>query len=739
MTDARPNILLVDDDKDILSFMEAALHTIGASCILCEDGAKALALIEEKKKDFFNLIILDCLLPKMHGFDVLKAIKSNQRTYHIPVIMISGIYKKRTYREDLIDNKKANGFLLKPFTTADLLNEIEPYINTEIMQQDSQKHKQEDDDSAYYGATFDELPEDDIPDIPDITEKAEPSGPVQAEKAIPSTGKLSEYPFSEIIRILCSTGSTATIKLVREDEKKIVLIKDGSFIWAMSNMIMHTLEHIMFMEGSLSLEQYFYFSKKAFGKQKEHINSQDILSTVSEGEKKALLRKQMQNIITDTFRWYDGRFIIENSLMKLASIEDIMMSTHEIIKNGVMSIKNWEVLKISFGSLQARFKYNKSCDLGKLKLIFSPEELALLKEVSNNMSLADILKSSSKPDFETLRLLYAFSVLGAIEPVSTEVHSKITFSSGPEHVSEEKPPSAPKKEEEQDIEERLEDDTITTYKVIRHDTTQRIPRPASTQVETVKEQKQSTPGPIDHFYDSVINEKNPLKILDISQGDSKDDIKKKYAKLVKEYHPDKYHNKVDTDTYNKLVAITDLLNKSFKAVIERYDDLFEKKQVDFKDFKPSEDSAQASAEDDARLKQQKEQISRNLFIKGRNAIIKKDYQAAFSSFRYLNSLDSENPEYTGYYGIAAYYVNQKTLAFELLSKVAESNINNPDLYYFIGKVYAERNQKTKAREFFNKALTFDPLHEPSQNALDNIDSPGKGSKDGSFLKKIFKK
>ena len=722
MTDKRPNILLVDDEKDVLSFMEAALQTIGANCILCEDGNKALALIEENKKDYFQLVILDCLLPKMHGFDVLKAIKTNKRTYHIPVIMISGIYKKRNYREDLIDNKKANAFLAKPFTAADLLNAVEPFISEQL-------NLTGEEDFSGYQETFDELP-DMEPFEPPPAEHAPEASP--EERAVPSRGSLSDIPFSEIIRVLYLSGKTATLKLAREGEKKIILLKDGRFVWAMSNMIMHTLEHMMFSEGSLSLEQYYYFSKKAFGKQKEHINCQDILSTVSEGEKKALLRKQMQMIITDTFEWYEGHYIVENSLMKLSSMEDIMLSTYEIVKEGVLAINNWEILKKFFQSLQIRFKYGRNQDTAQLRLAFSPEELAVLKLMDNSTTLTGILKASPRPDFETLKLLYAFCILGVINPVNDNSFTTLSFENKPEETL--KPPPR-----EPEPESALDDETETTYRVIRHSTTQETARVnvSSTEVQTLKHNKPKSP--IGEFYQSIINEKNPLKIIGVTPGDSRDTIKHRYASLVKTYHPDRYHNKVDTETYNQLVAATDLVNKAYKAVMERYDELAHQKQVDFQDFKAEDEPAQKSPQDDARLRQQKEQISKNLFIKGRNALIKKDYQTAFSSFRYLNSLEGENPEYIGYYGISAYYVNQKTLAFDLLSKIADSNTNNPDLYYFIGKVYAERNQKTKAREFFNKALTFDPLHEPSQNALDSLDSPDKGSKDGSFIKKLFKK
>lgn len=665
------NILLVDDDKNILNFMEAALKTIGAECTLCEDGQTALNLIEEHNKDHFQLIILDCLLPKVHGFDVLKTLKSNPRTIHIPIIMISGIYKKRTYQEDLLKNKRANGFLLKPFQTTDLLNEIEKYTG----------HK------AYYS----EEP---------ITEEEEAPAPPE-KKELPTKGKLSEFPFPEIIRVLIHNNSTSTLKLVRESEKKIILLKEGKFLWALSNMIKHTIEHILFVEGALSLEQYYYFSQKASSKQKNHIKSRNILSTYSEGERKAVLRKQMSRIIIDTFNWYDGYFIIEDQMPALSSMEEIFLSNEEIIKEGISNIHNWEIYKNSFGSLHTKFHYSERQNPEKLKLTFSLDELLILRYIKENLPLAEILKQSSKSDFETLQLLYIYTILGIIKPEHEDFYTSI----------------------------KEEPEEITTYKVIKHfssPTTTHTSKPQTTKVETIPK----TPG-VENFYNKIINEKNPLKVLGISSTDSKESIKKKYTTLIKDYHPDKFHNKLDKASIDKLTKIIEIITHAYKTVIEKYDELSEKKPIEIETSAPVQ-------EDDKALKEQKAAISKNLFIKGRNALLKKDYKTAYSSFRYLNSIDDSNIEYSGYYAVSAYYTGNKTTAFELINKVKNSGASNPDLYYFIANIYIDRKQLDQAKEFYNLALTFDPFHEASQKALDTLSNPDT-SKDSSFFKKLFKK
>jgi len=81
-------ILLVDDDSDILTSMQAAFEPTGASIDTASDGNRAVELAERNAPD---LVILDMMLPKRSGFLVLEKIKSKKPRNAKPfVIMITG-------------------------------------------------------------------------------------------------------------------------------------------------------------------------------------------------------------------------------------------------------------------------------------------------------------------------------------------------------------------------------------------------------------------------------------------------------------------------------------------------------------------------------------------------------------------------------------------------------------------------------------------------------------------------
>jgi len=88
-------ILLVDDSKFLRLATERALARAGYDVSTAEDGEHALRMAREKRPD---LILLDMLLPKMTGPDVLKALKESPDTASIAVVVLTGLSHKNAAR-----------------------------------------------------------------------------------------------------------------------------------------------------------------------------------------------------------------------------------------------------------------------------------------------------------------------------------------------------------------------------------------------------------------------------------------------------------------------------------------------------------------------------------------------------------------------------------------------------------------------------------------------------------------
>jgi len=100
-------ILLVEDSKFLRIATERALTKAGYQVISAGDGEEAVAQATAKLP---NLVILDMLLPKLSGPEVLQKLKANPATAHIPILVLSSLSGKN---EDKLIKEGATAFLEK--------------------------------------------------------------------------------------------------------------------------------------------------------------------------------------------------------------------------------------------------------------------------------------------------------------------------------------------------------------------------------------------------------------------------------------------------------------------------------------------------------------------------------------------------------------------------------------------------------------------------------------------------
>ncbi|GAI43054.1 unnamed protein product, partial [marine sediment metagenome] len=79
-------ILIVDDRSEVVELVKVTLEGEGYQTIDASDGREALEKIGKEKPD---LILLDIIMPKMDGFEVLRNLKDDSNTKDIPVIMLT--------------------------------------------------------------------------------------------------------------------------------------------------------------------------------------------------------------------------------------------------------------------------------------------------------------------------------------------------------------------------------------------------------------------------------------------------------------------------------------------------------------------------------------------------------------------------------------------------------------------------------------------------------------------------
>jgi len=117
---AKRKILVVDDESDILYFLELVLRERGYDVVIAAGGVPALAAVRRELPD---LILLDIMMPQMDGWEVLKLLRVDPKTAGIPVAMISA----RTDPKDRVQGLQegAVDYICKPFSLDELLAKVD--------------------------------------------------------------------------------------------------------------------------------------------------------------------------------------------------------------------------------------------------------------------------------------------------------------------------------------------------------------------------------------------------------------------------------------------------------------------------------------------------------------------------------------------------------------------------------------------------------------------------------------
>ena len=117
-------ILVVDDEPPVREIYSKEFSKAGYKVVLAEDGEEGLL---KAGKDLPDLVLLDVMLPKMSGIDVLKALKKNELTKRIPVLMLSNLGEEHIIREGF--GLGADGYLLKvSYTPSQVVEECRKFL-----------------------------------------------------------------------------------------------------------------------------------------------------------------------------------------------------------------------------------------------------------------------------------------------------------------------------------------------------------------------------------------------------------------------------------------------------------------------------------------------------------------------------------------------------------------------------------------------------------------------------------
>lgn len=119
----KQTILVVDDEQDLLDLIEYNLKKEGFDVLKAEDGKQGIKIA---RKHSPNLILLDIMMPKMDGLEVVEVMRNDEDLKRIPVIFLTARGDEKTEVEGL--NKGGDDYITKPISTTKLISRIKAVL-----------------------------------------------------------------------------------------------------------------------------------------------------------------------------------------------------------------------------------------------------------------------------------------------------------------------------------------------------------------------------------------------------------------------------------------------------------------------------------------------------------------------------------------------------------------------------------------------------------------------------------
>jgi CheY-like chemotaxis protein len=120
-----PLVLCADDDRDILALLALRLERAGYRVAQAVDGEQALVLARELHPD---VLVLDVMMPRMTGTEVLAALRADESTAGLRVVLLSARAQETDIERGL--EAGADAYLAKPFQAPELLEVVARLVGT---------------------------------------------------------------------------------------------------------------------------------------------------------------------------------------------------------------------------------------------------------------------------------------------------------------------------------------------------------------------------------------------------------------------------------------------------------------------------------------------------------------------------------------------------------------------------------------------------------------------------------
>lgn len=121
---AAPTVLVVEDDPVILRLLEVNFELEGFGVVLAHDGVEGIEAARSERPD---IIVSDIMMPRMSGIELVQALKADEATASIPIILLSAKAQTGDLKSGM--DAGADDYVTKPFEPLDLVDRVNALLS----------------------------------------------------------------------------------------------------------------------------------------------------------------------------------------------------------------------------------------------------------------------------------------------------------------------------------------------------------------------------------------------------------------------------------------------------------------------------------------------------------------------------------------------------------------------------------------------------------------------------------
>lgn len=738
--DKTVNVLIVDDDRSTQRVLADALSRQGFTITVERDGDWALKSFEKKR---FDLVLLDLLLPGTNGYEVAKKLRALPRGKRVPIVMISGVYKNAVHIREAVQKHGAFALLEKPVrlpvlydTLREALGDAFPEPKPDVpppppVEDDEVTGEHLADSSAY-----------EEKNVVETASRRTNTGSFQVIR-----GDFSQRSFAEVLAEIYRWKGSGALLLRREKVKKIVFFRDGVPQSVKSNLLSECLGRVMMREKMISEAECEESLKRMKAKGRQQGTVLIEMGCISPHNLQYALKLQLQTKLYDVFAWDQGDYQFNPKAELPPDTIALEQTCAQIIHAGVRLCYDENRLARWWAQDEHRFVHPSEHPLYALQDAgLGEDEKQLLNAVDGHKTVATMKALSILSPLDTDRLLFAMKCAQMIEVRDrpAEGKPKINMAKLAEAALKEAPagaqppplppklPHAPPPPKGADLPLPWPEASAPTFHA----------HAASPSVEGLAPTKGAQKGsaraptlepssPAARHSGSLLPELSTVtntsrlsgeeslkrerlankvaamrkldyfEILGVPTTATREEIKRAYFALAKEYHPDKHFGSSSAEVRQLAQQLYDLISSAHDTLTDPVErDRYLKEVAAGVKREMGDDVGKILA-------------AEGKFQKGEDLMRSRNYAGAHALFKEAIALYKDEGEFHAWLGWSAFQLDptQPETIDEAVANIEHAISLNPKIdkpYLFLGYIYKATGRPDKAEKQFEKAIQANP-------------------------------